>query len=62
MERATRSSSANLRDSYLVATQLGARTSPLVTVAEAGLALLVKPEVFAGTVLPLVRLLICLRF
>ena len=55
MERVTRASSATLRDSYLVATQLGART-PVTWGAVDGLALLVKPEVFAGAELPQVSL------
>ena len=55
MERVTRASAANLRDSYLVATQQGART-PVTWGTADGLALLVKAEVFAGAELPQVSL------
>ena len=61
MERVTRSTAAALRNSYQVATQLDARTSPLplpaVSLTADGLAYALKQEVFAGTIVQQVRVL-----
>ena len=56
MERVTRASSSTIRDSYLAATQPGARTPVTWVPADVLASVVVKAEVFAGVELPQVSL------